>query len=72
MSHDAEEALCNKLVNNCFYVQVDESTNFTNNSRTVAFLRFVNDRELCENVSAAEGYLKQGKVKIDLIVCLHI
>lgn len=64
MSHDAEEALCNKLVNNCFYVQVDESTNFTNNCHTIVFLRFVNDGGLYDNFSTAKGFLKQGKIKI--------
>lgn len=46
MSHDAEEALCNKLMNNHFYIQVDESTDFTNNCHTTAFVRSVNASEL--------------------------
>lgn len=46
MSHDAEEALSNKLINNSFSVQVDESRDFINNGHTAAFLRFVNDSEV--------------------------
>jgi hypothetical protein len=49
MSHDAEEILCDKLKNNSFSVQVDESTEFTNESYVVTFLRFVNDGEIQVN-----------------------
>lgn len=43
MSHEAEEILCNELKNNNLSVQVDESTNFTNKSYVVTFVRFIND-----------------------------
>jgi hypothetical protein len=35
MSHDAEEVLCDKLKNNSFSIQVDESTDFTNKSYVI-------------------------------------
>jgi hypothetical protein len=38
MLHDAEEVLRDELKNNSFYIQVDESTNFTNKSYVVAFV----------------------------------
>jgi hypothetical protein len=34
---------------NCFSLQVDESTDFTNKSYVVAFVRFVNDSEIHED-----------------------
>jgi hypothetical protein len=40
MSHDAEEDFCDKLKNNSFSIQVDESTNFTIKCYVVAFVRF--------------------------------
>jgi hypothetical protein len=49
MSHDAEEVLHDKLKNNSFSIEVDESTDFTNKSYVVAFVRFVNDCEIKEN-----------------------
>jgi hypothetical protein len=49
MLHDAEEVLCDKLKNNSFSIQVDESTDFTNKSYDVSFVRFVNDGEIQEN-----------------------
>jgi hypothetical protein len=41
MSHDAKEVLCDKLKNNSFSIQVDESTDLTNRSYVVAFVKFV-------------------------------
>jgi hypothetical protein len=41
--------LCDKLKNNSFSVQIDESTVFTNKSYVVAFVRFVYDREIRES-----------------------
>jgi hypothetical protein len=38
MSHDAEEVLCNKVKNNSFSVQVDESTDSINKCQIVAFI----------------------------------
>jgi hypothetical protein len=49
ISHDAEEVLCNKLENNSFSIQVDESTDFTNKCHAVACVRFVNDCKIQEN-----------------------
>jgi hypothetical protein len=49
MSDDAEEVLCNKLENNSFSIQVDESTDFTNKYHAVTFVRFVNDGKIQEN-----------------------
>jgi hypothetical protein len=48
-SYDAEGVLYNKLKNNSFSIQVDESTHFTNKSYVVAFVKFVNDGEIQEN-----------------------
>jgi hypothetical protein len=31
MSHEAEEVLCDKLKNNSFFIQVEESTDFSKN-----------------------------------------
>jgi hypothetical protein len=39
-----------KQKNNSFSIQVDESTDFTNKSYVVAFVRFVNDGEIQGNV----------------------
>jgi hypothetical protein len=49
MSHDADEDLCGKLKSNCFFIQVDESRNFTNKGYVAAFVRFANDDEIQEN-----------------------
>jgi hypothetical protein len=49
MSHDAEEVLCDKLKNNSFSIQVDESTDFTNKIYIAAFVRFVNGGKIQEN-----------------------
>jgi hypothetical protein len=49
MSHGAEEVLSDKLKNNSFSIQIDESKDFTNISYVVAFVRFVNDVEIQEN-----------------------
>jgi hypothetical protein len=37
MSHDAEEVLCDKLKNNSFSIQADESTDFAYKSYVVEF-----------------------------------
>jgi hypothetical protein len=66
MPHDAEEVLCDELKNNSFSVQDDESTDFTNKSYVVAFVRFVNDGEIQEN------FLSVAKGKIYLLSCFHI
>jgi hypothetical protein len=47
-SHDAEDALCDKVKNNIFSIQVVEPTDFTN---VAAFVRFVNGVEIQENFS---------------------
>jgi hypothetical protein len=49
MTHDAEKVLHDKLKNNSFSVQVDESTDFSNESYIVVFVWFVNDSEIQEN-----------------------
>jgi hypothetical protein len=49
MSLDAEEVLCNKLKNNSFSIQVDESRGFSNKCHGVTFVRFVNHGEIQEN-----------------------
>jgi hypothetical protein len=49
MSHDAEEVLRDKLKNNHFSIQVEESTDFTNKSYVIVFVRLVNDGEIKEN-----------------------
>jgi hypothetical protein len=46
MSYDAEDVLCDKLKNNIFSIQMDESTDFTNKSYAAAFVRFVNYCEI--------------------------
>jgi hypothetical protein len=35
VSHEAEEVLCDKLKNNRFSLQIDESSDFSNKSETV-------------------------------------
>jgi hypothetical protein len=40
-SHDTEDVLSDKLKNNSFSIQVDESTDFTNKSYVVAFVKKV-------------------------------
>jgi hypothetical protein len=50
MSDDAEEVLRNKLKNNTFSTHIDESTYFINKSYVVAFVRFVIDAEIQENL----------------------
>jgi hypothetical protein len=50
MSHDAEEVFYDKLKNNSFSVQADESTDFTNKSYIVAFVSFVNGGQIQENL----------------------
>jgi hypothetical protein len=50
MSHDTEEVLPDKLQMNSFSIQPDDSTDFTNKSNVVAFVRFVNDGEIQENL----------------------
>jgi hypothetical protein len=49
MSRDAEVVLCDELKNNSFSIQVDEATDFTNESYVVAFLRFLNEGVIQEN-----------------------
>lgn len=49
MSHYAEKVGYNKLKNNSFSLQIDESTHFTNKCHAIAFVRFVNDAEIQEN-----------------------
>jgi hypothetical protein len=61
MSYDAEEALYNKLKNNSFSIQVDESTDFTNKCHGIAFVRFVNDGEIQENFFCCKELSKTGK-----------
>lgn len=36
-----------------------------------SWFRFVNDNETLENFSAAKSNLKQAKVKINVMFCLH-
>ncbi|XP_055510562.1 zinc finger BED domain-containing protein 5-like [Leucoraja erinacea] len=50
MSHDAEEVLCDKLKNSSFSVQVGESTDLANKCHIVAFVRFINEGEIQENL----------------------
>ena len=54
MSHCAGKVGYNKLKNNSFSLQVDESTDFTNNCHTIVFVRFVNDVEIQENFSCCK------------------
>jgi hypothetical protein len=71
MAHDAEEVLCDKLKNNSFSIQVDESTDFTNRSCVVAFVSFVNDGEIQENSFCCKELPKKTNSKIYLMSCLH-
>jgi hypothetical protein len=50
MSRDAEEALCDKLQDNSFSIRAHGSTDFTNKSCIVVFVRPANDREIHENL----------------------
>jgi hypothetical protein len=59
------------MKNNSFFIQVDGSTDFTNKSYVVAFVRFVNDDDL-KKKSVAKSCPKQAKAKIYLMSCLHI
>jgi hypothetical protein len=46
MPHDVVEVLHDKLKNNNFSIQVDESIDFTNKSYVVTLVRFVIDGEI--------------------------
>jgi hypothetical protein len=72
MSHDAEEVLCDKLENDNFYIQVNESTDFTNKSYVVAFITLVNDGEFQENFLCFKERPQTKKGKIYLMFCHHI
>jgi hypothetical protein len=61
MSHDAEEVLRDKPKNNSFSIQADESTDFTNKSYVVAFIRFVSDGEIQENFFCSKELPKTSK-----------
>jgi cobalamin biosynthesis Co2+ chelatase CbiK len=61
ISHDAEEVLCNELKNNNFSIQVVESTDFTNKNYVVAFVRFINDGEIQENVLCCKELSETSK-----------
>lgn len=63
MSHHAEKVGYNKLKNNSFSLQVDESTDFTNKCHAIAFVGFVNDVETQENFSAAKNCVKQARTR---------
>jgi hypothetical protein len=65
MSRDAEEDSRAKLKNNSDSIQADESTEVTNISFVLAFVRFVNDCEIQENFSCP----KQANGKIES--CFH-
>jgi hypothetical protein len=66
MLHDAEDILCDKLENNSFSTEVDESTDFTNPSYVVTFVRVVNDVEIQENLFPV------AKEKIYFMSCFYI
>jgi hypothetical protein len=61
MSYDADEVLRDKLKNNSFSIQVDESTDFTNKSNIVAFVRFVNDGEIQNNFFCCKELPQRSK-----------
>jgi hypothetical protein len=61
MSHDAEKILCDKLKNKSFSVQVDGSTDITNKSYVVPFVRFVNDGDCQENFLCCKELTKISK-----------
>jgi hypothetical protein len=52
---------CDKLKNSCSSIQVDESTDFTNKSNVVAFVRFLNDGEIQENFLCYKELSKTSK-----------
>jgi hypothetical protein len=72
MSHDAEKVWCNKLKNNSFAIQLDESTDVTSKCHVMAFVKFVNGGEFKKTFSAAKSCPKQARAKIYFIFCLHI
>jgi hypothetical protein len=49
VSHVTEEVLSDKLKNNSFSIHVDESSDVTNKSCVVAFVKFVKDGEIQGN-----------------------
>jgi hypothetical protein len=62
--------LRNKLKNNIFSIQVDESTDFTSKGFVVAFLRFVNNDAIQENFFCCKELPETSKGQ--LTSCLHI
>jgi hypothetical protein len=62
MSHDVEDVLHDKLKNNSFSIQVEESTDFTNESYVVAFSRFVNYGEIQETFFCCKELPQTSKV----------
>ena len=66
MAHDSEEVLCDKLKNSSFSIQVDESTDLTNNCHVVAFVRFVNEGEIQENIFLCCKELSETSKGIDV------
>jgi hypothetical protein len=63
MSHYAEKVLCHKQKNNCFSIQIDESTDFTSKSYVVAFVTFVNDGEIQENFFCCKELPEKSKAQ---------
>jgi hypothetical protein len=61
MSHDAEEVLCSKLKNNSSAVHVNESTDFTNNCRVIAFVKYVSGGEIQENFFCCKALPETSK-----------
>jgi hypothetical protein len=49
-SHDAEDVSNKTLKNTNYALQVDESTDITNKAELLAFVRFVNEGEIMENL----------------------
>jgi hypothetical protein len=72
VSHDAEGAFCDKPKNNNFSIQVDESTDFTNRSDVVAFVRFINDGEIQENFFCCKELPETSKGQDIFNAFLHI
>ena len=53
MSADVEHKLCNTLRNTEFSLQLDESTLPGNESLLLGYVRFVNNKVLCEELAIA-------------------
>jgi hypothetical protein len=60
-SHNAEEALCDKLENGNFSIQVDESIYSTDKWYVVSLVRFINGGEIQENFYCCKELPERSK-----------